>query len=45
MGKEAVNDILKDENVEVEIGVWCRTPSQLKDHLVLKQHGKNITPR
>jgi hypothetical protein len=44
LGKKAVNDILKDENVEVEISSCNMNPSHSEDHLVLKQKGKVIEP-
>ncbi len=45
LGEAAVNDILKDENLEVEIGSCYRTPSHSKDRLVLKQKEKVIQPQ
>ena len=46
LGAEAVNEILNNENLEVEIGSCYRLPSLLgKDRLILKQNGKDIQPK
>jgi hypothetical protein len=45
LGEEAVQNILKDEKVEVEIGSCYSSPSHSKDHVVLKQNEKVIQPQ
>jgi len=45
LAEQTVKDILKDEKVQVEISSCHKSPSQAKDHVVLKQKGKVIEPQ